>query len=100
MWRSRVLLPLPLPPITIKMSLWFTVKFRSFISTKFPNAIVRSLTVIGGGPSGDVIFRRGAAFGACLPLVVLLGGIDAFVVAISELMLEFSLDGSFKFRAR
>src|SRR6266852_2370212 len=95
MWRSRVLLPLPLPPMIMKMSPWFTVKFRSFISTKFPNAMVRSLTVIGGGPSADEIFARDGPFGgAGLPLIVLRGGVDAVVVAISALMLE-SLIGCF-----
>jgi hypothetical protein len=55
--------------------------------------MVRSLTVIGGGPSGDEIFARdGGPFGGVgLPLVILLGGVDAVVVAISELMLETAL---------
>jgi hypothetical protein len=60
--------------------------------------MVRSFTVIGGGPSGDEIFAPDDPFGgAGLLLMVLLGGVDAVVVAISELMLELVL---FKFRAR
>ena len=45
---SSVLLPLPLPPMMMKMSPRLTVKLRSRMSTKLPKAIVRSRTVICG----------------------------------------------------
>src|SRR5262249_57409280 len=46
MCRSSVLLPQPLPPMMKKMLPRFTVKSRSRITTKSPNAIVRWCTVI------------------------------------------------------
>src|SRR4029450_6762227 len=46
MWRSSVLLPLPLPPMITKTSWRFTVKSMSRMSTKSPKAIVRSRTVM------------------------------------------------------
>src|SRR5262249_60669811 len=44
--RNSVLFPQPLPPMMMKMSPRCTVKLRSCISTKLPNAMVRSRTVM------------------------------------------------------
>src|SRR6187549_3440497 len=46
MWRSSVLLPLPLPPMITKTSCRRTVKSMSRMSTKSPKAIVRFWTVM------------------------------------------------------
>ena len=46
MWRKSVLLPHPLPPMMKKMLPRFTVNVRSCITTKSPNAIVRSFTLM------------------------------------------------------
>src|SRR5262245_16623127 len=43
-WRKSVLFPHPLPPMMKKMSPRRTLKVRSRITTKSPNAMVRSLT--------------------------------------------------------
>src|SRR5262249_57159787 len=55
MCRSSVLLPQPLPPMMKKMLPRFTVKSRSRITTKSPNAIVRSRTVIRLSPGVSAI---------------------------------------------
>jgi hypothetical protein len=44
-------LPQPLPPMITKTSPRFTVKLRSRITTKSPNAIVRSRTMMCGSPT-------------------------------------------------
>src|SRR5262245_8012722 len=56
---SRVLLPLPLPPMMMKMSPRRTVKVRSRWITELPYAMVRSRTVMYA--SGDVIAAHPSA---------------------------------------
>src|SRR5262245_61895579 len=50
MWRTSVLLPQPLPPMMKKILPRGTSKLRSRITTKSPNAIVRSRTVMRASP--------------------------------------------------
>src|SRR5688572_22338177 len=66
---SSVLLPHPLPPMITNTSPRFTVKLRSFITTKSPKAIVRSFTMICGSPIAGAT--------CALPLDVPAAGSDA-----------------------
>src|SRR4029077_15503228 len=55
MWRKSVLFPPPLPPMMKKMSPRRTVKVRSRMTTKSPNAMVRSLTPIWASRASAIL---------------------------------------------
>src|SRR5262245_51330129 len=55
MWRNSVLFPPPLPPMMKKMSPRRTLKVRSRMTTKSPNAMVRSLTVIWASRASAIL---------------------------------------------
>src|SRR4030095_5359088 len=54
-WRKSVLFPHPLPPLMKKMSPRRTLKVRSCMTTKSPNAMVRSLTSIWASRASAIL---------------------------------------------
>src|SRR4051812_46467541 len=59
MWRSNVLFPVPLPPMMMKTSPFFTLKLRSCMRTKLPYAIVRSSTAMCASSDAEDIEDHG-----------------------------------------